>query len=65
MNVQENPARLQRNGSLQVLAHADDSYLQDENTKITTKKGSLIASKARGPELNAVKIKYMFLCVPC
>jgi hypothetical protein len=58
-------ARLQRDGSLQVLAHAADNYLQDENMKSTPKKGALIASKARGPELNAVKIKYMFMCVPC
>jgi len=42
-------------GSLRVLAHADD-----ENMKSTAKKGALIASKPRGPELNAVKIKYMF-----
>jgi hypothetical protein len=65
MNVQENPARLQQNGSLQVLAHADDNYLQDENMKITVKKGALFASKACGSEVNAVKIKYMLICVLC
>jgi hypothetical protein len=65
MNVQENPARLRRNGSLRVLAHADDNYLQEENMKSTAKRGALIASKARDPERNAVKVKYMFMCVPC
>jgi len=61
INVQENPARLlQRNGSLQVLTHADDNYLQDENMKSTAKKCALIARKPRGPEPNAVEIKYMF-----
>ena len=65
VNVQENPARLQRNGSLQFLVHADDNYLQDENMKSTAKNGALIANKGRGPELNAVKIKYIFMCVPC
>jgi hypothetical protein len=41
MNIQENSAGVQRKGSLQVLADADDNYLQDKNMKSTAKKGCI------------------------
>jgi hypothetical protein len=61
--VQENQVGLKINGTLQLLAYADDvNLLGDDIDTIKKNMETLIdASKEVGPEINVEKTKYMLL----